>query len=54
MGQTTGKSFGGVGLTSAAGVAASEIADNNDDLFMILNVSSLLRVFPLSIAICVF
>ena len=33
MGQTTGKSFGVVGLTSVAGVASSEIADNDYDLF---------------------
>jgi hypothetical protein len=33
MDQTTGKSFGGVGLTSVAGVASSEIADHDDDLF---------------------
>jgi hypothetical protein len=33
MGQRTGKSFGGVGLTSVASVASSEIADDDDDLF---------------------
>jgi hypothetical protein len=33
MGQTTVKSFGGVGLTSVAGVAGSEIANGNNNLF---------------------